>query len=187
MSFSSHRASALQHPHPLESGDECQGRAGASRALRSSSVSFWPCLQQPSLPFLLFPSFPSLSAVPLPLPWPPFGFRRSQCQHWLEAAWRQSRTPAASLSPGSEGAFQVSEPRLQRGLAFRAALGTSGLWSTSLASWHGRLRSAFGVLDDVHLVRDIFECYHPLMALFQSLKICGLWWGQPGCCRRARV
>lgn len=71
----------------------------------------------------------------------------------------------------------MSEPGLQRGLAFRAALGTSGLWSTSLALRHRRLHSVFGVLDDVHLVRDIFECYYPLMALFQSLNIGGLWWG----------
>lgn len=81
----------------------------------------------------------------------------------------------------------MSEPRLQQGLAFRTALGTSGLWSTSLAPRHGRLRSAFGVLVDVHLVRDIFQHCHPLMALFQSLKMCGLWWGPSGCCKKARV
>lgn len=142
-----------------------------------------------SLPFHFFSSLPSLPFLlcRFHCPGHPLGLGGpSASTGWrLPGASRGHRLHRCHL--GLKAHSRCQSPGSSRVWPSELPLGPLGLWSTSLASWHGRLRSAFGVLDDVHLVRDIFECYHPLMALFQSLKICGLWWGQPGCCRRARV
>lgn len=173
------RASALQDPRPCRCwGHLCEGQAGASCALCSSSASVLPCLRQPSFPF---------PSPPCPLLAVAVGFGRPWCQ--LEAARCPSR--ALSLSPGAGDVFWEGlgdRATVRFGFQKETALGVPGLWRASASA--GREAA----LPSRYFGRCAFSGTTFLTqsacsgSSLQSLKLCdsGLPRGQPRCLERVR-